>query len=276
VAVLAVTTGFRNSTNLAGAYGIAVTVTMLATTVLTFFVVRYGWNYPLWLALAATSFFVLMDSMLVIACSAKFFDGGWFPLVLGTAIFTAMVTWKRGRELLMEHLGKSGLGLKEFMELLIRDPEVRRVAGTAVFAAANPDSVPHALLHNLKHNKVLHQRIVVLTVVFHEEPQVANDRRIEVTAVLPDVWIVRVNYGFAEQPDVPLALALCKRQGLDINLFETSYFLSRETIVPTPKGGMAHWRERVFEMLSRNSASLVDSFRIPPNCVIELGARVRI
>jgi len=276
IAVLAVTTGFRNSDNLAGAYGIAVTMTMLATTILTYFVVRHGWNYPAWLAFAATGFFILLDGLLFAACSIKFVEGGWFPLAMGATIFMVMVTWKNGRELLLDHLRRDGLDLKEFLEMLLQDGAVRRVPGTAVFAVANPDTVPLALMHNLKHNKVLHERIVVLTVAFHDVPRIKPEQRVKVEPVAEKVWKVSVHYGFAEQPDIPEALAQCKPHGLDINLFETSYFLSREVIVPTPKGAMARWRERLFEILSYNAASLVDSFRLPPNSVIELGTRIHI
>ncbi|MGE5338166.1 MAG: potassium transporter Kup [Gemmatimonadota bacterium] len=275
VAVLVVTTGFRSSTNLAGAYGIAVTLTMLATTFLTFFVVRNAWNFPLWLALPATGFFVVLDALLVTACSVKFFDGGWFPIVLGASIFTVMMTWKRGRELLLAHLRAGDPRLKDFVEQL-QASDIRRVPGTAVFAVANPDTVPQALLHNLKHNKVLHERIVILNVVFHDVPWISFDKRVEVEPLARDVWKVHVNYGFMNQPDIPQALTLCKQFGLDINLFETSYFISRETVVPTPRGRMARWRERLFETLSRNAGSLVDSFRIPPNSVIELGTRIHM
>ncbi len=275
IAVLAVTTGFRTSSNLAGAYGIAVTLTMFATTVLTFFVVRYGWKYPAWLSAPATAFFILVDALLVAACSVKFFDGGWFPILLGAAIFTVMVTWKRGRELLMEQIRDDGLELKSFFENLLHS-DLRRVPGAAVFAVANPDVVPPALLHNLKHNKVLHEQVVILSVIVHEVPWISFDRRVEVGLITRNVWRVRVNYGFMNRPDIPQALTLCRQQGLEINLFETSYFLSRETVVSTPKGRMARWRERLFEVLSRNAGAVVDSFRIPANSVIELGTRVNI
>jgi len=275
IAVLAVTTGFRTSSNLAGAYGIAVTLTMFATTVLTFFVVRYGWKYPAWLSAPATAFFILVDALLVAACSVKFFDGGWFPILLGAAIFTVMVTWKRGRELLMEQIRDDGLELKSFFENLLHS-DLRRVPGAAVFAVANPDVVPPALLHNLKHNKVLHEQVVILSVIVHEVPWISFDRRVEVGLITRNVWRVRVNYGFMNRPDIPQALTLCRQHGVEINLFETSYFLSRETVVSTPKGRMARWRERLFEVLSRNAGAVVDSFRIPANSVIELGTRVNI
>jgi KUP system potassium uptake protein len=275
IAVLAVTTGFRTSSNLAGAYGIAVTLTMFATTVLTFFVVRYGWKYPAWLSAPATALFILVDALLVAACSVKLFDGGWFPILLGAAVFTVMVTWKRGRELLMDQLRHDGLELKPFFDSALHS-DIKRVPGTAVFAVANPDVVPPALLHNLKHNKVLHEQVVILSVIVHEVPWISFDRRVDVEPITRNVWRVQVNYGFMNRPDIPQALTLCRQHGLEINLFETSYFLSRETVVSTPKGRMARWRERLFEALSRNAGAAVDSFRIPTNSVIELGTRVNI
>ncbi len=274
-AVLAVTTGFRSSSNLAGAYGIAVTLTMLATTFLTYFVVRHGWNFPTWLALGATACFILLDALLAIACSVKFLDGGWFTLTLGLVLFTVMATWKRGRELLFEHIHREDPEVKGFIDLLLRD-DVKRVAGTAVYAVADPERVPQALLHNLKHNKVLHERNVIMNVVFREVPWIPFDRRVEIEPLARGVWRLRVNYGFMNQPDIPQALALCRPHGLDIDLFETSYVLSRETVVPTAQGRMARWRERLFETLSRNAASVVDLFRIPSNSVIELGTRVHL
>jgi KUP system potassium uptake protein len=275
VAVLIVVTSFRSSDNLAAAYGIAVTMTMLATTILTFFVVRHGWRYPAWLAWGATGFFLALDTLLVAACSVKFVDGGWFPIVLGAAVFTVMATWKNGRERLIEHLRGDGLELKPFVENVLQHG-VQRVPGTAVFLVANPDIVPQALMHNLKHNKVLHERVVILSVVFHDVPWIPFGERVQVEPLVRDAWKVRVNYGFMNQPDIPAALALCKPFGLDINLFETSYFLSRETVVGTPRGRMARWREQLFETLSRNAGAAVDFFRIPTNSVIELGTRVQI
>jgi KUP system potassium uptake protein len=275
-AVLLAVVGFGSSSALASAYGTAVTVTMLITTVLTFFVVRHGFGYPLWVALAATGVFLVIDGVLVVSCALKFWQGGWFPLVLGLAIFTTMATWKRGRELLLESIRSDDPELLPFITALAQDAGMPRSHRTAVYAVANPGTVPQALMHNLKHNQVLHERNVILTVSFRDEPWVPFEERVQVTPLVKGFWRVQVNYGFKNTPDIPKALALCKPLGLDINLFETSYFLSRETVVPTRGAGMAHWREAMFATLSRNAGSVAEFFRLPNNCVIELGTRVQI
>ena len=275
VAVLLAVVGFGSSSALAAAYGIAVTVTMLITTVLTFFVVRHGWGYPLPVAVAATGVFLALDALLVVACSLKFWQGGWFPLVLGVAIFVVMATWKRGRELLLDSLRQDDPELLPFIASLSVD-HLHRVPRTAVYAVANPETVPQALMHNLKHNQVLHERNLILTVVFHDVPWIAFDERVEITPLQGSFWRVQVNYGFKNTPDIPKALELCRAQGLAINLFETSYFLSRETVVPAPGSGMAHWREALFAVMSRNAGSVAGFFRLPNNCVVELGTRVQI
>ncbi len=275
VAVLLAVVGFGSSSALASAYGIAVTVTMLITTLLTYFVLRDGWGYSLPLALAATSVFLALDALLVISCALKFLQGGWFPLVLGGAIFTVMATWRRGRELLIESLRNDDPELLPFITALAGD-EIHRVSRTAVYAVANPDTVPQALMHNLKHNQVLHERNLILTVAFHDVPWIAFEERVQITPLVTGFWRVQVNYGFKNTPDIPKALELCRAQGLPINLFETSYFLSRETVVPTRGAGMAHWREAFFALMSRNAGSVAGFFRLPNNCVIELGTRVQI
>ncbi|MDI1273313.1 potassium transporter Kup [Polaromonas sp.] len=275
VAVLLAVVGFGSSSALASAYGIAVTVTMLVTTVLTFFVVRHAWGYPLPVALAATGVFLALDLLLVISCSLKFWQGGWFPLVLGAAIFVVMATWRRGRELLMESMRRDDPELLPFITALVAD-KGRRIPRTAVYAVANPDTVPQALMHNLKHNQVLHERNLILTVVFHDVPWIPFEERVQVTPLVPGFWRVQVNYGFINTPDIPKALTLCQAQGLPFNLFETSYFLSREIVVPTRGAGMAHWREALFAIMSRNAGSVAAFFRLPNNCVIELGTRVQI
>jgi len=275
IGVVLAVVGFGSSSALASAYGIAVTVTMLITTVLTFFVVRHGWGYPLPVAIAATGVFLALDALLVVSCSLKFIEGGWFPLALGIAIFTVMATWRRGREILLDNLRNDDPELLPFITALAAD-STHRVSRTAVYAVANPDTVPQALMHNLKHNQVLHERNLILTVVFHEVPWIAFEDRVKITPLVAGFWQVQVNYGFKNTPDIPQALELCRAQGLAINLFETSYFLSRETIVPTPGSGMVHWREALFAVMSRNAGSVAGFFRLPNNCVIELGTRVNI
>lgn len=278
VGVIGAVLVFRGSSALAGAYGIAVTLTMLITTVLTFFVIRHGWKVPAPLAVSATVFFLAVDALLVAGCAIKFLDGGWFPLVLGLALFVLMSTWARGRRLLMDGLRSEGLELRPFIESLAHGGanRINRAERTAVYAVADPELVPPALLHNLKHNQVLHATNVILSVSFHDRPLVPEAERIELTALAPGFWRVLVHYGFMEEPDVPAALALCESKGLRVPPFETSYFLSRETVVPTPGAGMADWRERLFAMLSRNSSGVAKFFRLPDNAVVELGTRVQI
>ena len=275
VSVLLAVVGFGSSTALASAYGIAVTVTMLITTALTFFVVRHAWGYPLPVALAATGVFLALDALLVVSCSLKFMQGGWFPLALGIAIFTVMATWKRGRELLIGNIRKDDPELLPFIKALSAE-STHRVPRTAVYAVANPDTVPQALMHNMKHNQVLHERNVILTVNFHDVPWIPFEERVKITPLVPGFWKIEVNYGFKNAPDIPKALELCQSKGLAINLFETSYFLSREIVVPTKGKGMAQWREALFALMSRNAGSVADFFRLPNNCVIELGTRVQI
>jgi len=266
---------FGSSSALAGAYGIAVTLTMMITTVLTFFVVRDGWKLPAPLAITATLFFLAIDALLVAGCAIKFLDGGWFPLLLGLLLFVLMSTWQRGRQLLMQGISSEGLELEPFIETL-SDASIHRAQRTAVYAVANPETVPQALLHNLKHNQVLHETNVILTVKFAERPWVPEAERVALQALAPGFWRVALCYGFMDQPDVPQALALCAAKGLVIQPFETSYFLSRETVVPTPGAGMANWRERLFAALSRNAGSAAEFFHLPDNAVVELGTRVQI
>ncbi len=275
VAVIAAVLHFESSSALASAYGIAVTLTMMITTVLTYFVIRHGWRLPTPLSLGATGFFLVLDALLVAGCAVKFLDGGWFPLALGLLLFVGMSTWSRGRHLLVESIRRDGLALEDFIDGL--DPaHIGRSARTAVYAVADPSTVPQALLHNLKHNQVLHDRNIILTVRFHERPWVRAHERIEVRALSKGFWRVTLHFGFMDTPDVPKALAQAATQGLVVPPFETSYFLSRESVVPTPGSGMAHWREVLFAAMSRNASGVVEFFRLPDNAAVELGTRVQI
>jgi KUP system potassium uptake protein len=273
--VIAAVLFFRSSSAMASAYGIAVTLTMLITTVLTWFVVREAWRLSAPLAIAATGFFLAVDLLLVAGCAVKFLDGGWFPLVLGGLLFIGMSTWSRGRALLLAGIRRDGLELQPFIDAL--DPRsVHRAERTAVYAVADASTVPQALLHNLKHNQVLHERNVILTVVFHGRPWVPMAERVVVTPLGHGFWQVTLNFGFMNTPDVPRALELTASHGLRIPVFETTYFLSRETVVPTPGAGMANWRERLFAAMSRNAGGVVEYFRLPDHAVVELGTRVQI
>jgi KUP system potassium uptake protein len=273
--VLAAVLGFGSSAALGAAYGIAVTLTMLITTVLTWFVVREGWRLPAVVAIPATVSFLALDIALVAGCAVKFMDGGWFPLALGLVLFGVMSTWARGRQLVLESIRREGLALQPFIAAL--DPsQMSSAARVAVYPVADPGTVPQALLHNLKHNQVLHERNLVLTVRFQDVPVVADSERAQVERLSPQFWRVGLHYGFMETPDVPQGLKQCEAQGLQVPLFETSYFLSRETVVPTRGSGMAGWRERLFAAMSRNAGNVAPFFRLPDNAVVELGTRVQI
>jgi KUP system potassium uptake protein len=274
--VIAAVIGFGSSSRLAGAYGVAVTATMLVDTLLTFFVIRYGWGYPLWLCIFATGFFAIIDLTFFSATLLKIADGGWFPLAIGACVFAVMTTWRRGREHLFGRLRASSVPLEAFLKSLFQDAP-QRVPGTAVFLTATPEATPHALLHNLNHNKVLHERVVFLTVDLRDEPWVPQKERVTCQKLGNGCWRVRVNYGFMDRPDVTRALQLCAGAGLPINMMETSFFLSRELIVPSAGGaGMVIWRDRMFAALARNAGNITDFFNIPTNRVIELGTRVEI
>jgi len=275
-AVAAAVAGFGSSSRLASAYGVAVMGTMLVTTLLTFFVLRYDWRYPLWLCAAATAFFMLIDAVLFAAAMHKVLDGGWFSLVLGAVVFCIMVTWRSGRERLLERLRGGSPPLEGFLKSLFLYPP-QRVAGTAVFLTSSRDATPNALLHSLKHYKVLHEQNVFLTVDFRDVPWVSAERRVTCEHLANDCWRISAHYGFLEQPDVALALEVCAPEGLELDPMQVTYFLSREKIVPgTSERGLARWRDRIFAAMARNAGSITDFFNIPTNRVVELGTRVEI
>ena len=266
---------FQSDENLAGAYGIAVTATMFCTTVLTFFVTRYRWHLPLALCFGATGFFIIMDIMLVSSTSLKILHGGWFPLLLGAVLFTVMMTWKAGRQLVFENLQKHAIPLEDFLQSLFVSPPMR-VYGTAIFLRGESDGVPHALLHNLSHNKVLHERVVFLTVHIIEEPWVPEAEQAKVLELGHNCFQVNVSYGFKDEPDIPNVLRLCADQGLAFEMMETSFFIARQTVISTPGAGMAPWREHLYVAMSRNARGAADYYQIPSNRVIELGTQVEI
>jgi KUP system potassium uptake protein len=266
---------FRSSSNLAAAYGIAVCTDMLITTILTFFVIRYHWNYPLALCIASTAFFFVVDFAFWASNMQKLFDGGWFPLLIGGAIFTLMLTWKDGRRLLNEKLRSDAIDLPSFLEAVFVSPPVR-VAGTAVFLTADVGTVPNALLHNLKHNKVLHANNLFVTVRSHEVPWIGLSNRLQIDSLGHDCWQVILNYGFKNDPDVPRALEQIKQRGCELDPMSTSYFLSRDTVVPTIGKGMAHWREKLFAQMHHNASAAADFLKLPNNSVVELGSKIEI
>ncbi|HVO06775.1 MAG TPA: potassium transporter Kup [Burkholderiaceae bacterium] len=275
VAVLLAVLGFESSSALASAYGIAVTITMLITTALTFFVVRHAWRYPPLLAWAATGVFLVVDAVLVISCSLKFVQGGWFPLTLGVALFAVMATWRLGRERLAVQISGGDPPLIPFLESLASE-SIPRSQRIAVYPSAHTETVPPALLHNLKHYQVLHERNVLVNVRFLEVPWVPPDEQITVEALPANFWRVRIDYGFKDEPNIPYALGRCARFDLQFDPWHASYFLSREVVVPSTQAGMAPWRSRLFAAMMRNAGSAADYFRLPNNCVIELGSRVQL
>jgi KUP system potassium uptake protein len=249
---------------------------MLVTTVLTFFVIRYGWHYTLVFSLFATACFAIVDAAFFSSALLKIAEGGWFPLSLGAAALVVMLTWRRGREIMQAKNRAHAIDLMPFLQSLLAQ-HVLRCPGTAVYMLPNPDAVPRSLLHNLSHNKVLHERVVFVTVIVEEVPRVAAAERAAVEQLIDGCWRVILRFGFSEPTDVPTALAACAGPGLELNLMETSFFLSREKIIPVPgPGGMAQWREHIFGALVRNGGSAADYFHLPANRVIEVGAQVEI
>jgi KUP system potassium uptake protein len=276
VLVILAVLGFRSSDNLGAAYGIAVTGTMTMTTLLALVVARKRWHWSWPTVLLVGVLFLIIDLSFFGANLLKVAHGGWFPLVLGVVLFTVMTTWRRGRELVVREIKQGGLALAPFIENIAEHPPLR-VPGTAIFLTANQHAVPHALLHNLKHNKVLHERNVLLTVETLETPVAEADERITITPMAGNFFGLELRFGFAEDPNIPLALTQCTREGLGFDMMETTFFLSRETIVADARRpGMALWRDKLFAFLSRNAMPATAFFQIPGNRLIELGAQVEI
>jgi KUP system potassium uptake protein len=275
IVIVAAVIGFGSSSKLASAYGVAVSGTMLATTVLTFFVIRYAWGYSLILCIAATGFFLLIDGAFFASSLLKIAEGGWFPLALGALVFTIMTTWRRGREIAMARLTRFGVPLLPFVGSLADHPPPR-VAGTALFMAGSADALSRALLHNLACNKVLHERVVMLTVIIRDVPWVPNNERIEIKPLGHGFFRLIVYFGFMDRPDVAKALELCEPHGLKLDPSEIWFLLSRSTVIPTRGGGMVLWRERLFAAMARNARTAGDYFNIPANRVIELGTKIEI
>ena len=275
VGVVLLVLGFETSGALAAAYGVAVTGTMLITTLLVAAVMLLLWKIPRALAIPLLLGFLLVDSLFFAANIAKIFQGGAFPVVAGIALFTLMTTWNRGKQILFARLDETALPLPVFIDSIRLQPP-HRVEGTAVFLTARPDAVPHALLHNLLHNQVLHDQVVLLTVVTEDSPRLPEERRFEVANYGEGFFRIILHFGFMEEPDVPAALRLCRLDGLDFSPMRTTYFLSRETVIPSKRIGMANWREGLFAFMQRNSNSSMRYFQLPVNRVIELGTQVEI
>lgn len=266
---------FGSSSRLAAAYGISVTLDMLITTVMTFFVIRFAWKMSLWICVGATALFFVVDLLFFSANALKFFDGGWFPLLIGGVMFTLMMTWKEGRALLGKRLRSDSLDLVPFLDAVFAHPPTR-VSGTAVFLNADEGTTPNALLHNLKHNKVLHEQNLFVTVKSHEVPWISFDKRMEVKALGHNCWQIMLHFGFKNEPDVPEALSLLMQRGISADPMETSYFLSRDIVIPTIGSGMAPWREKLFASMHRNASGVADFLSLPTNRVIEMGSKVEI
>lgn len=275
VAVLLLVVIFKTSSNLAAAYGIAVTMTMACDTILVAFVVWGLWRWPMWRVLLVAVPFLVLDMLFFGATSLKIADGGYVPLLIGGVAFFLMMTWKQGRRLVFNKLRAETLPLQVFIDNV--SSSAQQVPGTAVFLTGSPDVVPHALLHNLKHNRVLHEQNVLMTVETLAVPYVEDEKRIEMETLNANFCRVVARYGFKEQPDVPKALAQAfAQQGQEMDLMQTSFFVSRERIISTPTEGMAPWREKIFISMARNTSAVSDFFQIPPNRVVEMGSQIEI
>jgi KUP system potassium uptake protein len=275
VACVGLVLGFRNSSNMAAAYGVAVTLTMITTSILFCYAARRVWHWPRWKVGLLLVVFLVPETVFFAANALKITHGGWFPLVVAIIIFTFMTTWKTGRGLIRQRLQAGYLPFDLFLQDLKNNPPLR-VDGTAVFLAGNPNGTPVALLHNLKHNKILHKRVVVLTMVTDEVPHVDPTKRLDVQQLADGLHRVIGHFGFMEEPNVPKLLELCGEYGIEYLPMETTFFLSRETIIPSPKHGMAIWREKLFAIMSRNAQSATTFFGLPANRVVELGIQVEM
>jgi KUP system potassium uptake protein len=275
IACIALILGFQRSSNLASAYGLAVTLTMVITSFLFYVAARHLWRWSALKAGSLTVLFLVVEIPLCAANLLKFMDGGWFPLVVAGTVFTLMATWRTGRKILGTRLRTGTLPLSVFLDE-IKTQSPHRVKGTSVFLASNPEGTPLALMHNLKHNQVLHERVVIMTIQTVEVPHAEEDDRVEVHELEMGFYRVIGRFGFMEDPDVPQILVACVKKGLQFQEERTTFFLSRETVIATPRPGMLLWRERLFAFMARNAQSATAFFRLPPNRVVELGMQVEI
>ena len=274
VLVIMLVLGFETSSNLAAAYGISVTGTMFISTCMMGILIVYVWKWNRWLAGLVIGTFLIIDGAYFTANLTKIPDGGWFPLAVGLFAFTMLTTWARGRFLMNQRLTESAMPMEVFIKSASR--AAARVPGTAVFMTSTPQGVPHALLHNLKHNKVLHERILILTVVIDEVPFVDLEDRVEVVDLGENFYRMILRYGFMQQPDVPATLKIVENCGPQIKMMDTSFFLARQTLLASERPGMAIWREKLFAWMLRNAESAMEFFKLPTNRVVELGSQVEI
>lgn len=273
VAVVALVIGFKSSSNLAAAYGIAVTGTMLIDTILIAFVMRLLWRWHWIFVLMVAGSLLLIDVAFFAANAIKIPEGGWFPLVVGLVSFTVLTTWRRGRKLVNEEMSSSSMPLESFIEFT---NDVHRVSGTAVFMTSSPDGVPSALLHNLKHNQILHERVVLMTIKTADKPFVKVSKQVETQDLGKNFSRIIVTYGFMQNPDVPRALKLCEAHGMTFDLMSTTFYLARETVVRAAKSSLTPWRAQIFRLMSKNATSATDFFKLPANRVVELGTQIAI
>ena len=274
-AVILLVAGFRTSSNLAAAYGIAVTLAMLIDSLLIYVVLTRLWHWNRVAALCIAIPLLLIDTAFLASNALKILDGGWFPIVIGALVFTLLTTWKRGRSILHARLAEETMPISAFVQSIAAAPPAR-VPGTAVFLTNTPGRVPHALLHNLKHNKVLHERVVLLTVKTREIPVVALSDRVHIEDLGANFEQIDAYFGFTEGQDVPELLEECARCGHPFDLMDTSFFVSRETLIPSATPGMALWRERLFVSMSKNATKASEYFNVPTNRVVELGAQIEL
>jgi KUP system potassium uptake protein len=275
IAVMILVLSFKTSGNLAAAYGLAVTGDMVITTLLAGIVFHYIWGWSKIRTGALVTLFLTFDIAFFSANVLKIPDGGWVPLIIGIVIFTLMLTWKTGRTHLFNRLKNEAMALDPFIEAIGAHTPTR-VAGTAIFMTPNPDGVPHAMLHNLKHNKVLHEKVVLLTVKFLDFPHTTNDERVSVEVLPHQFYKVTVRYGFKDEPDLPRDLALCTEQGLVIEAMDTSFFIGKEILIASDNPGMSIWRKKIFIGLFRSAETITNQFKLPPNRVVELGSQLKI
>lgn len=272
---IALVVGFRSSSNLAAAYGISITSTMAITTVLFYVVARWQWKWNPIVAVLVAGSFLLIDLAFFLANAAKILHGGWFPLVVASGIFTLMVTWNKGRKILGKRLQQGALPLAQLLES-IRDRSPIRVKGTAFFMSGNPAGTPPALLHNLKHNKVLHERVVILHVRIQEVPYIPAEERYSIDCLDQGFWRISLRFGFMDDPNIPAVLHDLSSEEFDFEPMRSSFFLGRETILADQHGEMSGWREALFSWMSQNARSATSFFSLPPGSVVELGSQVKL
>jgi KUP system potassium uptake protein len=274
VTVILLVFGFGSSTDLAAAYGISVTGTMVMTTAMLGILVFVDWKWNRLVATLVIGTLLIVEVTYFAANLTKIGDGGWFPLLVGLVAFTLLTTWARGRYLMQQRLKESAMPIQVVIKSASR--AATRVPGTAVFMTSTPDGMPHALLHNLKHNKVLHERVIILTVIIDEVPFVDDAERMQVTDLGENFYRIILRYGFMQQPDVPAALKGASDIGAPIRMMDTSFFLARQTLLASERPGMALWREKIFAWMLRNAETAMEFFKLPSNRVVELGRQVEI